>query len=82
VSNENEFPKHYLRHRFFGFLQPHHPLRRGDRREFDARLYVCHVIDLSAVTIYGEFQLDPVGQQLRIQQELRSIYPKYRGWTG
>ena len=38
-------------------------------REFDARLYVCHVIDLSAVTIYGEFQLDPVGQQGRIRQE-------------
>jgi len=38
-------------------------------QEFDSRLYLCHVIDLSAVTIYGEFQLDPVGQQDRIRQE-------------
>ena len=38
-------------------------------REFDARLYVCHVIDLSTVAIYGEFQLDPIGQQERIRQQ-------------
>lgn len=48
-------------------------------REFDARLYVCHVIDLSAVTIYGEFQLDPVGQQLRIQQEAQEHLSKIPG---
>jgi nucleotide-binding universal stress UspA family protein len=35
-------------------------------KEFGARLIVCHVIDLSSVAIYGEFQLDPVGQQNRI----------------
>jgi nucleotide-binding universal stress UspA family protein len=48
-------------------------------REFDAKLYVCHVIDLSAVTIYGEFQLDPVGQQARIQQEAQAHLPKIPG---
>jgi nucleotide-binding universal stress UspA family protein len=40
-------------------------------REFRAKLYICHVIDLTAVTIYGEFQLDPVGQQSRIMEEAR-----------
>jgi len=48
-------------------------------QEFDAKLYVCHVIDLSAVTIYGEFQLDPVGQQMRIQQEAQAHLPKIPG---
>lgn len=38
-------------------------------REFGAKLYVCHVVDLTALTIYGEFQIDPVGQQERIRQE-------------
>ncbi|MCU0585445.1 MAG: universal stress protein, partial [Desulfobacterales bacterium] len=38
-------------------------------REFGAKLYVCHVIDLTALTMYGEFQIDPVGQQDRIRQE-------------
>ena len=38
-------------------------------REFEARLYICHVIDLSSVAIYGEFQLDPVGQQDRIMED-------------
>jgi nucleotide-binding universal stress UspA family protein len=35
-------------------------------KEFEAKLFVSHVIDLSSVAIYGEFQLDPVGQQNRI----------------
>ncbi|MGE5256020.1 MAG: universal stress protein [Hyphomicrobiales bacterium] len=48
-------------------------------REFDGRLYVCHVIDLSAVTIYGEFQLDPVGQQDRIRQEAEEQLSKMPG---
>ncbi len=38
-------------------------------RVFGSKLYVCHVIDLTAVTIYGEFQLDPIGQQSRIKEE-------------
>ena len=38
-------------------------------KEFDARLIICHVIDLSSVAIYGEFQLDPVGQQNRIMED-------------
>lgn len=38
-------------------------------REFAATLTVCHVIDLSSVAIYGEFQLDPVGQQSRIKED-------------
>ncbi len=38
-------------------------------KEFDAKLFVAHVIDLSSVAIYGEFQLDPVGQQNRIMAD-------------
>jgi len=38
-------------------------------KEFGARLIICHVIDLSSVAIYGEFQLDPVGQQSRIIED-------------
>jgi len=37
--------------------------------EFGAKLYVCHIIDLSSVAIYGEFQLDPVGLQSRIKKD-------------
>ena len=36
-------------------------------KEFDAKLYICHVIDLSSIAIYGEFQLNPVDQQNRIK---------------
>ena len=38
-------------------------------KEFGARLIICHVIDLSSVAIYGEFQLDPIGQQNRIIED-------------
>ena len=38
-------------------------------KEFEAKLFVSHVIDLSSVAIYGEFQLDPVGQQNRIIED-------------
>lgn len=38
-------------------------------KEFDSKIYVCHVIDLSSVAIYGEFQLDPVGLQDRIMKD-------------
>jgi nucleotide-binding universal stress UspA family protein len=38
-------------------------------KEFDAKLYICHVIDLSAIAIYGEFQLNPVDQQNRIKKK-------------
>ena len=38
-------------------------------KEFAARLYICHVIDLSAIAIYGEFQLNPVDQQSRIKKK-------------
>ena len=38
-------------------------------KEFGSRLIICHVIDLSSVAIYGEFQLDPVGQQNRIIED-------------
>jgi nucleotide-binding universal stress UspA family protein len=37
-------------------------------KEFDAKLYICHVIDLSSIAIYGEFQLNPVDQQNRIRK--------------
>jgi nucleotide-binding universal stress UspA family protein len=48
-------------------------------REFDARLYVCHVIDLSAVAMYGEFQLDPIGQQERIRQQAYELLSQMPG---
>ncbi len=38
-------------------------------KEFEAMLFISHVIDLSSVAIYGEFQLDPVGQQNRIMED-------------
>jgi len=38
-------------------------------KEFESEIYVCHVIDLSSVAIYGEFQLDPVGLQERIMKD-------------
>jgi nucleotide-binding universal stress UspA family protein len=38
-------------------------------KEFDARLYICHVIDLSSIAIYGEFQLNPIDQQNRIRKQ-------------
>lgn len=38
-------------------------------KEFDAKLYVCHVIDFSSIAIYGEFQLNPVDQQVRIKKQ-------------
>ena len=38
-------------------------------KEFGAKLTICHVIDLSSVAIYGEFQLDPIGQQNRIMED-------------
>ncbi len=38
-------------------------------KEFGSKIYVCHVIDLSSVAIYGEFQLDPVGLQNRVMQD-------------
>jgi nucleotide-binding universal stress UspA family protein len=41
-------------------------------KEFDAKLIICHVIDLSSVAIYGEFQLDPVGQQNRIMEDAKA----------
>ncbi|MGD8264149.1 MAG: universal stress protein, partial [Desulfobacterales bacterium] len=51
-----------------------HTIRYGVAltREFEAKLFVCHVIDLSSVAIYGEFQLDPVGQQNRIMEDADS----------
>jgi nucleotide-binding universal stress UspA family protein len=38
-------------------------------KEFEASLIICHVIDLSSVAIYGEFQLEPVGQESRIMED-------------
>jgi nucleotide-binding universal stress UspA family protein len=38
-------------------------------KEFAAKLYICHVIDLSAIAIYGEFQLNPADQQSRIKKK-------------
>jgi nucleotide-binding universal stress UspA family protein len=48
-------------------------------REFGATLYLSHVIDLTALTIYGEFQIDPVGQQTRIRQEASEQLGKMLG---
>ena len=38
-------------------------------KEFEAGLIISHVVDLSSVAIYGEFQLDPIGQQNRIIED-------------
>ena len=51
-------------------------------REFEAKLYVCHVIDLSALTLYGEFQIDPAGQQGRIQDEAEAQLARMPGLEG
>ncbi|MGD8295180.1 MAG: universal stress protein [Desulfobacterales bacterium] len=48
-------------------------------KEFEAKLFVSHVIDLSSVAIYGEFQLDPVGQQNRIMQDADAQLKKLAG---
>jgi len=48
-------------------------------KEFGASLIVCHVIDLSSVAIYGEFQLDPVGQQNRIMEDANAQLEKLTG---
>ncbi len=48
-------------------------------REFGAKLFVAHVVDLSAVAIYGEFQLDPVGQQERIARQARELLQRTPG---
>ncbi|CAB1059354.1 hypothetical protein D1BOALGB6SA_4116 [Olavius sp. associated proteobacterium Delta 1] len=48
-------------------------------KEFDARLIICHVIDLSSVAIYGEFQLDPVGQQNRIVEDANAQLEELAG---
>ena len=48
-------------------------------KEFEAGLIICHVIDLSSVAIYGEFQLDPVGQQNRIMEDAHTQLEKLMG---
>ena len=48
-------------------------------REFGSRLVICHVIDLSSVAIYGEFQLDPIGQQNRIIDDATEQLEKLTG---
>jgi nucleotide-binding universal stress UspA family protein len=48
-------------------------------KEFEARLFICHVIDLSSVAIYGEFQLDPVGQQNRIMEDANAQLEQLTG---
>ncbi len=48
-------------------------------KEFEAKLFVSHVIDLSSVAIYGEFQLDPVGQQNRIMEDAEAQLKELTG---
>jgi nucleotide-binding universal stress UspA family protein len=48
-------------------------------KEFNAKLTICHVIDLSSVAIYGEFQLDPVGQQNRIMEDANAQLEELTG---
>ncbi|MBT8368803.1 MAG: universal stress protein [Deltaproteobacteria bacterium] len=48
-------------------------------KEFEASLIICHVIDLSSVAIYGEFQLDPIGQQNRIMEDASVQLEKLTG---
>lgn len=48
-------------------------------KEFGSKLIICHVIDLSSVAIYGEFQLDPIGQQNRIIDDAKEQLEKLTG---
>ena len=48
-------------------------------KEFEAGLIICHVIDLSSVAIYGEFQLDPIGQQNRIMEDANAQLEELTG---
>lgn len=48
-------------------------------KEFGSKLIICHVIDLSSVAIYGEFQLDPIGQQNRIIDDAKDQLEKLTG---
>ena len=48
-------------------------------KEFEAGLIICHVIDLSSIAIYGEFQLEPVEQQNRIMADARAQLDKLVG---
>ena len=48
-------------------------------KEFDASLIFCHIIDLSSVAIYGEFQLEPVDQQNRLMADARAQLDKLVG---
>jgi len=48
-------------------------------KEFEASLIICHIIDLSSVAIYGEFQLDPIGQQNRIMEDASAQLEKLTG---
>ena len=47
--------------------------------ELNAELYVCHVIDLPTISIYGEAVFDPVNQQQRFTDfAQREIEKKHR----
>ena len=35
-------------------------------KEFDARLFLCHVVDIPSMALYAEAQLDPIEQQNQI----------------
>ena len=48
-------------------------------KEFEAGLTICHVIDLSSIAIYGEFQLEPVEQQSRIMADAAEQLDKLVG---
>jgi nucleotide-binding universal stress UspA family protein len=48
-------------------------------KEFGARLYVCHVIDLPSVGVYGEAYQNSIEQQNRILRETES---RLRGYIG
>ncbi len=48
-------------------------------KEFGAGLTICHVIDLSSVAIYGEFQLEPVEQQNRVMADAKTQLNKLVG---
>ena len=40
-------------------------------KEFSATLYVCHVIDLPAISLYGEALIDPISQQQQFMDVAR-----------
>lgn len=53
-------------------------------KELDAKLYICHVINLPAISLYGETVFDPIAEQQRYidfsRKEIEALVEKAGGW--